>query len=255
MAGKNRMTRHGIDNGGRRGTPSEGPYARGPPSPPHSVPRPVSHPVMLGDELKMQHVEIRRLATDNHRLIDVLIRLQRELGADVRVTDPLRNEAMQLRNEVQKLNKLRKLGRAQDDNQQILMMRAEIDGMHQELFRARFANVEIMEQRQAMEKTLVSMARETEKLCADFVGGNKTHGRPLWTAEHKLTTSDNFFFFGPSVLRHSSGKSFIPFLIQYATETPPTGKKYKKPWHFVGSCRLYGSSIVKKKTRFDSHKH
>ncbi|KAI3866892.1 hypothetical protein MKX03_027125 [Papaver bracteatum] len=237
MAGRNRMPRHGIDNGGgRRGYPPDGPYARGPPPPlPHQVPRPVPHPAMLEEELEMQHVEIRRLVTDNRRLIDDRIGLQRELAgakeeihrlnmiigdiraekdahsreliekglkleADLRATEPLRNEAMQLRNEVQKANNSRKelagqvenltqeLGRARADNQQIPMMRAEIDGMHQELMRARSAfeyekkaNVELLEQRQAMEKNLVSMAREVEKLRADYVGGDKNHGRPPWT--------------------------------------------------------------------------
>lgn len=40
------------------------------------------------------------------------------------------------------------------------------------------ANIELMEQRQAMEKNLVSMAREVEKLRADLA---RTDGRP-WGA-------------------------------------------------------------------------
>ncbi|KAI3901222.1 hypothetical protein MKX01_039748 [Papaver californicum] len=284
MAGRNRMPRHVIDNGGggRRGYPPDGPYARGPPPPPHPVPRPVPHPAMLEDELEMQHVEIRRLVADNRRLIDDRIGLQRELGgakeeihrlnmvigdiradkdahsreliekglkleADLRATEPLRNEAMQLRNEVQKLNNLRKelagqvenltqeLGRARADIQQIPMMRAEIDGMHQELMRARSAfeyekkaNVELLEQRQAMEKNLVSMAREVEKLRADFVGGDKAHGRPPWTAG------------APYGMKHGSpeGGFPTPYGDGYGLHQMPSGAAQgadKGPMYGVGS--------------------
>ncbi|KAI3941886.1 hypothetical protein MKW98_009096 [Papaver atlanticum] len=228
----------GRDNGGGRGGyPPDGPYARGPPPPPpYQVPRPPPHPVptppvpqypaMLQNELEMQRAEIQRLVTDNRRLIDDRIGLQRELGGakeeihrlnmvigDIRAEKDahsrefigkrlkLEAEAMQLRNEVQKMNNLRmelsgqvenltqELGMARADNQQIPMMRAEIDGTRQDLMLARSAfmyekkaNVELMEQRQAMEKNLVSMACEVEKPRAVFVAGDKTHGRPPSTA-------------------------------------------------------------------------
>lgn len=237
----------GRDNGGGRGVyPPDGSYARGPPPPPpYQVPRPpphpvptppVPHPAMLQNELEMQRAEIRRLVTDNRRLIDDHIGLQRELGGakeeihrlnmvigDIRAEKDahsrefmekrlkLEAEAMQLRNEVQKSNSLRmelagqvenlaqELGMARADNQQIPMMRAEIDGMRQDLMLARSAfmyekkaNVELMEQRQAMEKNLVSMACEIEKPRADFVGGDKTHGRPPSTAAALGPNKKNF---------------------------------------------------------------
>jgi len=72
-----------------------------------------------------------------------------KLEADLRATEPLKHEAVQLRAEVQKLNNLRQeltaqvqnltqeRSRLQADNQQIPSLRAEIDGMHQELMHTR----------------------------------------------------------------------------------------------------------------------
>lgn len=73
-----------------------------------------------------------------------------KLEADLRAAEPLKKEAAQLRTEVQKLNNLRQdlatqvktltqdIARLQADNQQIPHLRAEIDGMHQELMHTRF---------------------------------------------------------------------------------------------------------------------
>ncbi|GFZ11750.1 hypothetical protein Acr_23g0001350 [Actinidia rufa] len=225
MAGRNRMPRDAFDN--RRGYPPEGPLIRGP------LPRPMPpHPAMLEEELEMQLAEIRRLLGESRRLVEDRMALQHELGAakeelhlmnraiadiraeqemhsrelierglkleaDLRASEPLRNEAVQLRAEVKKLNTTRQdlagqmqkltqdLGKLKADNHQIPLLRSEIDGLHQELMRARNAvdyekkaNIELMEQRQAMEKNLVSMAREVEKLRAELAN---TDGRP-WAA-------------------------------------------------------------------------
>ncbi|KAJ6845796.1 protein FLX-like 3 isoform X1 [Iris pallida] len=224
MAGRGRMPRQPFDDG-RRGYP-EGPFVRGPP-----VPHP-PHPAMYEEELEMQQHELRRLLADNRRIAEDRMAFQRELvaakeeihrmnlvigeiraekeahsreliekglklEADLRATEPLRNDVMKLRAEVKKLNSIKQdlagqfqtltkdLTRAQADNQQIHVLRTEIDGLRQELMRARTAfeyekkgNAELMEQRQAMEKNLVSMAREVEKLRADLAN---TSGRP-WAA-------------------------------------------------------------------------
>ncbi|XP_043719303.1 protein FLX-like 3 [Telopea speciosissima] len=208
MSGRSRMPRH----------VPEGPYARPVPRPPH--------PALLEEELEMQHMDIRRLLADNRRLAEDRLAMQQELGvakeelhrrniaiadihakkeahsrelierglkleADLRATEPLRNEAIQLHSELKKLNALRQdlagqvqtlkqdLARSQADNQQIPHLRAEIDGLHQELMHARSAfeyekkaNVELVEQRQAMENNLVSMAREVEKLRADLASAD-----------------------------------------------------------------------------------
>ncbi|XXG52994.1 hypothetical protein AAC387_Pa03g1176 [Persea americana] len=223
MAGRNRMPRHVLDE--RRGYPDvpEGPpFIRGP------MPRP-PHPALLEEELEIQHGEIRRLVGENRRLAEDRLGLQRELAitkeemhrmniavteiradkdahsreliekglkleADLRATEPLKNEVIQLRAEAQKLNALRQemtaqvqnlsqdLKKLQADNQEVPLMRTEIDGLRQELVRARNAfeyekkaNAELLEQRQAMEKNLVSMARELEKLRAEFAAPD---GRP-----------------------------------------------------------------------------
>lgn len=178
MAGRNRIHRDAFDN--RRGYPPEGPLVRVP------LPRQLPpHPAMLEEEIEMQHVEIRRLVGENRRLVEDRVALQRELGAakeelhhmnivigdiraeqemhsrelierglkleaDLRATEPLRNEVVQLRAEVKKLNTARQdlagqvqnltqdLGKLKADNQQIPRLRSEIDGLHQELMRARF---------------------------------------------------------------------------------------------------------------------
>ncbi|KAJ1411166.1 hypothetical protein SESBI_21412 [Sesbania bispinosa] len=225
MAGRHRVHREPMS--ARRGYPPEGPYARGPPP----MPRPPipPHPALLEEELEVQHAEMRRLVADNRRLLDDRMALQRDLAAakeelhrmnlaigdiraehemhsrelvdkgikmeaDLRASEPLKNEVIQLRAEVQKLNNIKQdlagkvqtltqdVARLQAENQQIPSMRAEIDGLHQELMRARTmvdyekkANIEFMEQRQSMEKNLVSMAREVEKLRAELSSFDGRH--------------------------------------------------------------------------------
>ncbi|KAK8961364.1 hypothetical protein KSP40_PGU019703 [Platanthera guangdongensis] len=232
-----RLPRQAFDDG-RRGYPAiaDGPYARG------HVSRP-PHPAVYEEELEAQQHEIRRLLSDNRRLADDRIAFQQELvavkeeihrlnlviadtraekdahsreliekglklEADLRATEPLRNEVILLRAEVQKLNTIRQdltgqvqtlsqdLKRSQAEHQQIPALRSEIDSLRQEHMRARTAieyekkgNAELLEQRLAMEKNLVSMAREVEKLRADLansegrswgVGGayGMKHGSP-----------------------------------------------------------------------------
>lgn len=183
MAGRNRFPRDTFD--GRRGFPPERPFLGGPP-----LPRPPPHPAILEEELEIQHAEIRRLLGENRRLVEDRMALQQELGvakeeirrinlavgdiraeqelhsreliekglkleADLRATEPLRNEAVQLRGEIQKLNNIRQdlagqvqnlsqeVARLQADNKQIPLLRAEIEGLHQELLRARFGLVHL----------------------------------------------------------------------------------------------------------------
>lgn len=223
MSGRGRAPRQ-LFGDGRRGYPAipEGPYARGHVSHP-------PHPAVYEEELEVQHHEIRRLVADNRRLAEDRIAFQRELvaakeeihrmnmiiadiraekdahsskliekglklEADLRATEPLRNEVILLRAEVQKLNAIRQdlneqvksltqdLKLAQAEHQQFPVLRSEIDSLRQELMRARAAidyekkgNAELLDQRQAMEKNLVSMAREVEKLRADLANSD---GRP-----------------------------------------------------------------------------
>ncbi|KAL0415111.1 UNVERIFIED_CONTAM: protein FLX-like 3 [Sesamum latifolium] len=209
------------------GYPLEGPVPRGP------LARPMpTHPAILEEELEIRHVELRRLLGDNRRLVEDRIALERELTAakeelrrmnlaiadmraeqelqtrelierglkleaDLRATEPLKNEAAQLHAEIQILNAMRQdlsgqvqtlsqdLAKLRAENQQIPVLRNEIDALHQELLRARNAidyeknaNIELMEQRQAMEKNLVSMAREVEKLRSELANA----GARAWNA-------------------------------------------------------------------------
>lgn len=176
MSGRGRVPRHIAD--GRRPYPDfqEGPYFRGPP------PRP--HPALLEEEFELQQIEIRRLMADHHALVEDRLALQREIAAgkeeihrlnmimadfraekeshireliekglkleaDLRATEPLRNEVVHLRAEIEKQIAMKQelnvkiqtltqeLTRAQADNQQISILRGEIDGLREELMRAR----------------------------------------------------------------------------------------------------------------------
>lgn len=215
MAGRKRIHREAFND--LRGFPPERPFVRGP-LPPQRPP----HPALLEEELEIQHGEIRRLLNDNQRLAEDRMALQRELAgareeirrmniaiadiraekemhsreliekclkleADLRATEHLKQDSLQLRTDVQKLSNIKQelsgqnqnlkqdVAKLQSENQQIPTLRAEVDGLRQELMHARTAidyekkaNIELMEQRQAMEKTMVSMAREVEKLRAEL---------------------------------------------------------------------------------------
>ncbi|KAJ7002917.1 protein FLX-like 3 isoform X2 [Populus alba x Populus x berolinensis] len=223
MAGRNRIPRELYND--RRGFIVERPFIRGHPMP---------QPAFLEEELEMQHAEIRRLLGDNRRLIEDRMGLQQELGAakeelhrmniviaeiraeqdvlikkglkleaDLRVTEPLKNETVQLRAEIQKLSSSKQelvgqvqtmkqdVARLQADNHQIPLLRGEIEGLHQELMHTRAAieyekkaNIELVEQRQSMEKNLVSMAREVEKLRVEL---SSSDSRPPWSAAAGIT--------------------------------------------------------------------
>lgn len=115
-----------------------------------------------------------------------------KLEADLRATEPIKAELMQLRADNQKIGAIRQemtaqvqaltqdLARARADMQQVGALRAEIESLHQELQRARSAieyekkaRADQLEQGQAMEKNLISMAREVEKLRAELANVDK----------------------------------------------------------------------------------
>jgi len=149
MAGRNRGPREAFND--RRGYLPEGPYSRGPPMPRPPPP----HPALLEEELEMQHAEIRRLLADNRRLVEDRMALHRELGAakeelhrmnliiaDIRTEQEMHSRELRENNLRQELtaqvqNLTQERSRLQADNQQIPSLRAEIDGMHQELMHTR----------------------------------------------------------------------------------------------------------------------
>ncbi|GAB2269272.1 hypothetical protein Dimus_004197 [Dionaea muscipula] len=124
-----------------------------------------------------------------------LIEKGMKLEADLRATEPLKKEVAQLHAEVQKLNKTRQdlsgqiqnlkkdLATLQNENQQIPHLRAEVDGLHQELLRARGAldfekksQIELLEQKQVMESSMLNMAREIERLRAEIEANSRIWG-------------------------------------------------------------------------------
>lgn len=178
MAGRNRYPREAYDH-------QHGYFPGGPPSrAPAARPMP-PHPAMLEEEIEIQHHEIRRLLGENQRLVEDRIALQRELGAakeelrrmniaiadiqeqnemhsrnlienarkleaDLRATEPLKNEAKQLHAEIERLNSIRHdlsgqikilkkdLANLQTENKQLLALRTEHERIHVELMHARY---------------------------------------------------------------------------------------------------------------------
>ncbi|XP_076932754.1 protein FLX-like 3 [Bidens hawaiensis] len=135
------------------------------------------------EELRRMNIAVADIQEQNEihsrKLIDNVLKLE----ADLHAIEPLRNEAAQLHAEVERLNTIRHdlsgqlqilkkdFAKLQIDNKQLPTLRAEHERILQELLHTRASidyekkgGIELMEQRQAMEKNLVSMAREVEKL-------------------------------------------------------------------------------------------
>ncbi|KAF3454864.1 hypothetical protein FNV43_RR05312 [Rhamnella rubrinervis] len=150
--------------------------------------------VALKQELALAHQDLRSLsaATANAKAeLDAHVRevYERSLNmdAEVRSIDAMSAELDQVRVDVQKLVALRKeltaelqaieddLARASLESKQVEEIKAEIDTMHQEIQRGRAA-IEYerktcasnLEHKQAMEKSMVSMAHTIEKLHAEL---------------------------------------------------------------------------------------
>lgn len=193
---------------------------------------PRAHPNVLEEEIELHEVEFRRLMADRHALAEERLELHRELQAgkeevrhlnmiiaeingkkeayiaelvdkrrkleaELRANEPLRDEVVHLRGEVEKLLAARKdlsakaasimqeLNRDRSDKQQLPMLKAEIDGLQQELTHTRKAceseqkvNFELVEQRKAMEKSMISMAQEIQQMRAELANFD---GRPWGT--------------------------------------------------------------------------
>ncbi|KZV27158.1 hypothetical protein F511_21665 [Dorcoceras hygrometricum] len=158
--------------------------------------------IALERELTAAKEEVRRMnlaVADIHAEQDLqsreLMERSMKLEADLRATEPLKSEVAQLRAETQRLNTIKQdlsgqvhslsqeVVKLQADNRHTPVLRSEIDGLHQELLRARNAidyeknaNIELREQRQAMEKNMVKMARDIEKLRSELAN----YGARAW---------------------------------------------------------------------------
>ncbi|CAN0878007.1 Protein FLX-like 3 [Linum grandiflorum] len=145
------------------------------------------------EELHRMNMVISDIRSEQEMRSRELIEKGMKLEADLRATEPLKGEALQLRAEVKRLkdakqelaaqvqNLKRDLERAQVENKQIPGLKREIEGSSPELRLCvirgaieyeKQANVELIEQRQGLERNMVSMAREVEKLRAERVSAN-----------------------------------------------------------------------------------
>ncbi|TVU51317.1 hypothetical protein EJB05_02733, partial [Eragrostis curvula] len=230
---------HAVD---RRGYPDvrDGLQMRGAPRP---------HPAVLEEEFELQEVELRRLLADNRALVEErdilhrevqagrdevghlnmiiadinvekedyinkLVDKRRKLEAELRATEPLRDEVVQLRGDIDKLVGVRKelsaeaaslmqeLAREKSGNQQLTMLKAEIDGLRQEIIHVRTAcaleqkgNFELVEQRKAMEKNMNSMAQEIDQMRTELAkfdvrpwGTGGTYGIQMSSPEGTFST-------------------------------------------------------------------
>ncbi|KAJ7522012.1 hypothetical protein O6H91_19G078600 [Diphasiastrum complanatum] len=155
--------------------------------------------VALRQELALAQQEVQRLQqalggiqAEKEAQIRNLLDTQSKMEADLQGLETLKAELHQARADATKLNALRQdlsgqiqaltqdLQRARSEVQQIPSLQIENDNLRQELQRARTAFdyekkaiSEQVEQRQAMEKNLVSMAREVEKLRAELTNAEK----------------------------------------------------------------------------------
>ncbi|XP_068659069.1 protein FLX-like 3 [Aristolochia californica] len=179
------------------------------------------------DEMHSLSELIPKLRAEKESHIRDLIERGLKLEAELRAIEPLRSEVLQLRSEAQKLNALKQemttqiqglkkdLNRLKAENQQIPAMRVDLEGRHQELLRARTAfeyekkaNMEQVEHKQAMEKNLVSMAREVEKLRAELMGTDKSAVRPGGSGYGMLKGSPEMRYPGAFVDAYGGDKGF-----------------------------------------------
>lgn len=169
--------------------------------------------VALRQELAAAQGEIQRLKQALGEKDGAIQRLADKSGkmeADLRSTEPMRAELHQARIELQNVSRARAdleqvrsantaqiqqmtqdIQRMRPDLQQIPALRQELDSLQQELQRARQgveyeqkANGELVEQKTAMEKNLVSMAREVESLKAQLANLPKQAPPPPYVVNY-----------------------------------------------------------------------
>ncbi|CAL9747620.1 unnamed protein product [Musa acuminata subsp. burmannicoides] len=155
--------------------------------------------VALKQELDAAQHEIRRMShavasmqADKDLQLRETYEKSMKLESELRAVEAMRGELIQIRGDIQKLNAVRQeltgqvqavtqdLTRASADLQQAPAIKAEIEAIKQETQRVRAAieyekkgYAENYEQGQVMEKNLISMAREVEKLRAEVANAEK----------------------------------------------------------------------------------
>ncbi|XP_068663924.1 protein FLX-like 3 [Aristolochia californica] len=183
--------------------------------------------MILKDETHSLSELIPKLQAEKEAHIRDLIERGLKLEAELRAIKPLRTEVIQLRSKAQKLNALKQemttqiqglkqdLNRLKAENRKIPAMRVDLEGFCQELVRARTAfeyekkaNMEQVEHKQAMEKNLVSMVREVEKLRAELIGTDNRAVRPGGSGYGLVKGSPEMGYLGPFADAYGGEKGF-----------------------------------------------
>ncbi|XP_057810639.1 protein FLX-like 3 isoform X2 [Salvia miltiorrhiza] len=144
------------------------------------------------DEIHRLNQVIPKMHADKEAQRRELIERGMKLEAELRSVEPLRVEVVQLRTDAQKLSSQNKelssqaqtmtkdITRLQSENKQVAAMKSDIDKMHKDLVDTRRVyeyekkgNEELVEQNRAMEKNLIAMAREIEKLRAEQASADR----------------------------------------------------------------------------------
>ncbi|CAN6348521.1 unnamed protein product [Urochloa humidicola] len=165
------------------------------------------------DEVRHLNAIISDITAEKEACISKLVDKKRKLEAELRANEHLRDEIVQLRGEIEKLIGARKelsaeaaslmedLTREKSVKHQIPMLKAELDGLQQELIHVRNAcelerkgNFELVEQRKAMEKNMISMSQEIEQMRAELAkfevrpwGAGGTYGMQMGSPEVTFT--------------------------------------------------------------------
>lgn len=155
--------------------------------------------VALRQELAAAQQELQRLQqvlggmqAEKEQQFRAIAEKSAKMEADLRSMEPLKADLQRAQADAQKLLATRQelsaqvqqltqeLHRGRADSQLLPTMKADMETLRQEVQRARTAfefekkaNTELLEQRGAMEKNLVSMAREVEKLRAELTNAEK----------------------------------------------------------------------------------
>jgi len=147
-------------------------------------------------ELERLHAHIGALQKDKEQQFRSLVDKNANMEADLRASESIKADLQQARSDAQNFLSVRQeltvqvqqltqeLQRVQAEVQQIPAMHTELEGLRQELQRGRSAfeyekaaSSEQAEQMQVMEKNLVSLAREVEKLRSELAGVVDKRGR------------------------------------------------------------------------------
>ncbi|MCL7028716.1 hypothetical protein MKW94_018084 [Papaver nudicaule] len=155
--------------------------------------------VALKQELSSAQYELQRMshvAGSMHSEKDIQLRelydKSMRMEADLHASEAMRGELLQVHSDVQKLSASKQeltgqvqaltqaLSRANSEMERVPALKAEIENMKQELERVRTAtesekkeHAQNFEHGQAMEKNLITMAREVEKLRAEMANAEK----------------------------------------------------------------------------------